>query len=151
MCIYIYVYTCIYTIYDGNCTFVIINNCICFCYIYIYRNTYIGRNCFRTYTFQTGGCDNCFPDPPNFAVDDLTRNGLTVAVYEDLLFGLLLIDSRRIVYETTTNTETNNTANTFTTNGSLFMCNFCLTNSDIIELPVALKHDDNGILCVLIT
>jgi len=93
-------------------------------------------------TSQTGGCEDCFPDP-NFAVDDLTRNGLTVAVYEDLLFGLRLIDSRRIVYETTTSTETKSTANTLMTTGSLFECNFCLTNSDIVGLPTVLKHDNN--------
>lgn len=93
-------------------------------------------------TSQTGGCEDCFPDP-NFAEDDLTRNGLTVAVYEDLLFGLRLIDSRRIVYETTTSTETKSTANTLMTTGSLFKCNFCLTNSDIVGLPTVLKHNNN--------
>lgn len=127
---------------------IILNNCIYFQFFFCIIVEFIGRNCFRTYTSQTGGCEDCFPDP-NFVVDDLTRNGLTVAVYGDLLFGFRLIDSRRTVYETTINTKTNKIANTFTTTGSLLKYNFCLTNSDIVGLPAALKHDNDDIyLCM---
>jgi len=93
------------------------------------------------YAPQTGGCDDCFPDP-NFPVDDdedFTRSGLTVAVYDGLLFGLRFSDSRRTVYDTITSTDTNKTANTLTTTGSLFKCNFCLINSDNVCSP-PLKH-----------
>lgn len=93
-------------------------------------------------TPQTGSCDCCFPDV-NFPVDedddDFPRSGLTVAVYDGLLLGLRLIDSRRTVYDTITSTDTSKTANTFITIGSLFKFNLCLINSDIVGSP-PLKH-----------
>lgn len=97
------------------------------------------------YSPQTGGCDDCFPEP-NFDVEDFTRNGLTVAVYDDLLFGLRLIDSLRTVYETIMSTAINKTANTFTITGSLFKCNFCLINTDISESPPLKQHNNDNII-----
>lgn len=119
-------------------TFIIV--CVYFVFNH-YRSNNGGNHC-RTHAFQTGGCDDCFPDP-NFPVDDdddFTRNGLTVAVYVCLFLGFRLIDSLRNVYDTTISTDTSNTANTFTTIGSLFKCNFFLMNSDIIGSP-PLKHE----------
>lgn len=120
-----------------SCTFVI--NCILFVLNIEVMAEVVAE--WRVFAPQTGGCDDCFPDP-NFPVDDdedFMRSGLTVAVYDGLLLGLRLSDSRRIVYDTITSTDTSKTANTLTTTGSLFKCNFCLINSDIACLP-SLKH-----------
>lgn len=93
------------------------------------------------YIPQTGGCDDCFPDP-SFPVDDdedFMRSGLTVAVYDGLLLGLRFSDSRRTMYDTTINADTSKTDSTLITTGSLFLYNFCLINSDNVCLP-SLKH-----------
>lgn len=121
----------------------LIINCILNLFV-VYTSMEVMAEILTCYTnaSQTGGCDDCFPDP-NFPVDDdedFMRKGLTVPGYNDLLLGLRLSDSRRTVYDTITSTDTSKTASILTTTGSLFKRNFCLINSDIIGSPL-LKHD----------